>query len=415
MIRPTKETSLPRDPWLRRRFFQTAALAGIGGPAAAGLSAASGTPDTATVDVQRFGAKGDGQADDAPAINRAIQFLRENPMRAAGFSFAPRLVFPTGVYAVNSPINRTGLRNLNAVVEGQGAVILGRCRDQPVIDALGSRWLSIRDLTIVGDKDSTPKLGLQIGLLNDGRVADNHLLVNVKLVGQYTLACLLNHAPETTGFHHVFCWNDRPDPNSFCLVQDGLTHFGAVSSFVANQHAGPERDKSFNENEFINCDFRHGGGGVPVWLGDTSRHRFYRCYAASAGVASFVLYRGGNSHTMLDVDCHCEAKGLQSVFQVTGQGKDAVIRGFSYKDHGIFAARSVFARQSPVLHVTVEHARIEMGHFFEPGCRVLDDPTGWRLTGAVYLSEPSRWNAEESFAGTLFLGDSVYQKGVQAR
>ena len=409
-----EEVDLAREPWFRRRLFQTATLAGLSGPAAVGLAAAD-MPDTATVDVQQFGAKGDGHSDDAPAINRAIQFVREHPMRAPGLSFARRLVFPTGLYAVESPLNLTGLWNLNAVIEGQGAVILGRCRGQPVIDALGSRWLSVRDLTVVGDNDATPKLGLQIGRLNDGRVADNHQLVNVKLVGHFTLACLLNNAAETTGFHHVFCWNDRPDPDSFCLIQDGLGHFGAVSSFVPNQHAGPERDKSFNENEFINCDFRHGGGGMPVWLGDTARHRFYRCYAASTGDASFVLYCGDNSHTMLDVDCHCEAKGLQSVFWVTGQGTNAVIRGFSYKDHGIFAARSVFARQSPVRHVTLQHARLEMGHFFEPQCRVLDDPAGWRLTGEVYLSEPDRWNGEKSFAGVLFLGDSVYQKATQIR
>ncbi len=115
---------------------------------------------------------------------------------------------------------------------------------------------------------------------------------------------------------------------------------------------------------------------------------------------------------MLDVDCHCETKGLQSVFRLAGQGNAAVIRGFSYKDHGIFAVQSVFARQSPVQRVTLQHARIEMGHFFEPGCRVLDDPADWKLTGEVYLSEPDHWNADECFAGTLFLGDSVYQKGI---
>jgi hypothetical protein len=100
--------------------------------------------------------------------------------------FVPRLVFPGGVYAVDASLNLTGLWALNAVIDGQGSVILGRCRGQPVIDALGSRWLTIRDLTIVGDKDAPPRIGLQIGQLNDGRVADNHCLIDVKLIGHFS-------------------------------------------------------------------------------------------------------------------------------------------------------------------------------------------------------------------------------------
>jgi hypothetical protein len=398
---------LTRTDWLRRRLLHGVALAGLGGPAMA-MRPEEPSARAGMIDVRQFGAKGDGKTDDAPAINRAIQALRERPMRAGKFAFVPRLSFRGGIYAVDSPINLTRLQALNAVIAGDGAVILGRCKDQPVIDALGSRWLTISDLTIVGDQEATPKLGLQIGRLADGRVADNHRLVNVKVVGHYALACLLNLAAETTGFDHVFCWNDRPDPDSYCLIQDGLDHFRTVSSFMPDQHAEPERDTSFNENEFINCDFRHAGGGVPVWLGDTARHRFYRCYAATKGSACFVLYCGPNGHTMLDVDCHCETRGLEHVFQVTGGGERTVIHGFSYKDHGIFATRAVFARKEPIRHVVLQHARIEMGHFFEPGCRVLDEPTGWTITGEVYLAEPKFWNNNEQFSGILYLDNEVH-------
>ncbi|HJS87820.1 MAG TPA: glycosyl hydrolase family 28-related protein [Acetobacteraceae bacterium] len=364
------------------------------------------------VDVRRFGAAGDGIANDGPAINRAVRFLRDHQKSVGGLGFSPKLVFPTGAYAVEEPIDLTKLQALNAVVEGDSSLILGRCAGQPVIDALGSRWLTIRDLTIVGDKTATPKLGMQIGRLADGRVADNHRFSNVKLVGHYSLACLLNLASETVGFDHLFCWNACPDQGSYCLIQDGLNHFGTISAFVPDQRGGPEHDLSFNENEFINCDFRHSGGGVPVWLGDTSRHRFYRCYAATTGAASFVLYCGPNSHTMLDVDCHCESRGLRSVFLATGQSPSAVIRGFSYKDHETFASDFVFARREPLKHVSIQHAQIEIAGFFEPGCRLLDNPAGWRMTGKFYSSEARHWNADPSFTGTVFIGDSVYQLGA---
>jgi hypothetical protein len=392
-----------RTPWPRRRLFGASALAGASAALPPTVPAAAAEPEAGKVDVRRFGAKGDGATDDAPAINRAIRFARDHMTRVApNHAFLPRLVFPGGVYAVDAPLDLTGLWALNAVVDGQGSVILGRCRDRPVIDALGSRWLTIRDLTIVGDKDAP----LQIGRLNDGRVADNHCLIDVKLIGHFSLACLLNNGAETTGFDHVFCWNDHPD--SYCLIQDGLNHFGAVSSFAPGQRALPERPTSFNENEFINCDFRHGGsGGIPVWLGDTARHRFYRCYAASGGPCAFVVHCGPNSHTMLEVDCHCETAKLQTVFQVTGHAASAEIRGFSCKDHGVFAAASVFARQDPVRHVTMQHARIELGRFFGPACRVFDDPSSWRVTGEAYVGEPARWNGAGSFAGMLYEAGAV--------
>jgi hypothetical protein len=402
------------EPWLRRRLFRAAALAGVGGALPGKRAGAGPLPETSAVDVRQFGAKGDGTSDDAPAINRAIQYLRDHMVQVPPFSFAPRLVFPGGVYAVDSPLNLTRLWALNAVIDGQGSVIRGRCRGQPVIDALGSRWLTIRDLTVVGDRDSPPRIGLQIGRLNDGRVADNHCLIDIKMVGHFSLACLLNNGAETTGFDHVFCWNDHP--GSYCLIQDGLSHFGAFSSFVPDQRPGPEGDTSFNENEFINCDFRHGGeGGVPVWLGDTARHRFCRCYAASGGPVSFVIYCGPNSHSLLDVDCHCETERLRSVFQVTGTTDEVTIRGLSFKEHGAFARNSVFERCAPVMRVNVQNVRIEISHFFGASCRVLDVPESWKMNGTIYINEPDQWNGDSVFAGIVYAKDRAYTVGLSSR
>ncbi len=391
----------------RRGFLNTGVATGIGASAVPDGGAVSGMNGSAVVDVRRFGATGDGASNDGPAINRAVQFVRDHQMRVGSYRLAPKLVFPAGAYAVEETINLTGLQSINALIDGNSSAIIGRCAGRPVVDALGSRWLTIKDLTILGDGAAIPTIGLQIGRLIDGRVADNHRLSNVKLVGHYSLACLVNAASETVGFDHVFCWNDRPDPGSYCLIQDGLDHFHTASAFARDRRSPPEADASFNENEFINCDFRHSGGGIPVWLGDTTRHRFYRCYAASAGEASFELYCGPNSHTMLDVDCHCETKGLRNVFVVTGQAPSTVIRGFSYKDHGTFASDFVLSRRVPVEQVSIQHAQIEIGSFFEVGCRILDNPASWTLTGTFYSPNSQAWNADASSFGTVFLGDAV--------
>lgn len=369
------------------------------------------------VNVRTFGAKGDGISDDAVAINAAAQFLRKQQIKLANFGIVPKLVFPTGIYAISHSIDLTGLQGINIVVEGDSSVILGSCRGEPVIDALGSRWLTIRDLTLIGDKTSPPRVGIQIGRTKNGVVADDHYFENLKILGHFSLACLLNLAAETTGFEHLLLWNDFPSAQSYCLIQDGLNHFDTASVFLPHQSAARERDDSFNENEFINCDFRHSGGGVPVWLGDTARHRFIRCYAAGRGATAFIIYCGPNSHTMLDVDCHFETNRLGSSFLFTGPSLRPVIRGFSYKDHEIFAADSVFRCDTHVNRVTLHNARIEIAGFFGRSCKVFDDPSRWAVTGSYYSEDIMSWNGAECFTGAVQLGSEwelVGQVGMKA-
>ena len=357
------------------------------------------------IDVRDFGAKGDGLADDAPAINSAIHSLRSAQTRIGSFGVAPRLVFSVGVFRVAQTIDLTQLQDINLVVDGRGSVILGQCAGQPVIDALGSRWLTMRDLTIVGDEAATPKLGLQVGRTAGRLVADDHRFENVKIVGHYGLACLVNAAAETTGFDHVLLWNDHPSADSYCLIQDGLNHFGAASAFAGGGPSARDQDDSFNENEFINCDFRHGGGGTPVWLGDTARHSFIRCYVAARGAAAFIVHSGPNGHQMLDVDCHCETAGLQSAFLFTGSSTRPVLRGFSYKDHWTCAERSVFRCGTGMEKITLQNARIEIAGYYSESCQMFDDPTRWAVTGSVYSSDPKPWNGAGCFSGSLLLAD----------
>ena len=357
------------------------------------------------VDVRDFGAQGDGIADDAPAINRAIAHLRENIRLIDTFPVGPTLVFPAGVYLAKSSIDLTKLQVLNMVLEGGGAVIIGSCAGEPVLDAMGARWLTIRDLTIIGDRHAVPRVGIQIGRITDA-VADNHRFENLKVIGHFELACFVNVAAETTGFDHVFFWNDRADPASFCLIQDGLNHFQTVSKFVVTRST-LDRDDSFNENEFINCDFRHAGGGVPIFLGETSRHRFYRCYAVGLGKAIFMIYCGHNSHDMLDIDCHCETGALRSIFTFAGPLSHPIIRGFSFKDHAPWASQFIFSCDASVAHVTLQHAGLEIGWFPNPKCRVFENPPQWSVTGSYYSSMSEQWNAGQRFKGRLFLGDTV--------
>lgn len=400
----------------RSRLISRRRLAGVPASLAAfGLvgeqAAAAGDAPAAgiAVDVRQYGAKADGVTNDAPAFNAAIKYIREHQKLAGveDIKIGPTLKIPSGVYSVSDSIDLTRLRDINLLIDGDGSVILGKCAGEPVIDALGSRWLTIRDLTIIGDKTQTPRLGIQIGRLSARVVADDHLFEDVKIIGYYSLACLLNLSAETTGFDHVLLWNDRPDPQSYCLIQDGVNHFDTKSKFVPGQAENGEQPNSFNENEFINCDFRHAGGGIPVRLGDTARHRFIRCYAVGIGEAAFVIYCGRISHTMLDIDCHFEARGLQSAFLFTGTRTTPVIYGFSYTDHSCWASSAVFRADNHISKVALQDADIDIGYFqFYSSCKVFDDPAKWFVVGRYASRTNQQWNGGSCFNGEMRIGDS---------
>ncbi len=169
---------------------------------------------------------------------------------------------------------------------------------------------------------------------------------------------------------------------------------------------------SFNENVFVNCDFRHGAGGTPVWLGDTARHAFIRCYAATSGGPSFVIHCGGNSHSMLDVDCHCETDKLADVFLFTGRPDRMIVHGFSYRDHDCFASTSVFRCDDNIPHVELQNARLDIAKFGNPRCKVFAQPERWKATGSFYSSSTGNWNGIEVFTGMVTIGATTSFAGV---
>jgi hypothetical protein len=103
-------------------------------------------PGGDVIDVRRFGAVGNGVADDAPAINAALDAARAASRYPAGS--APVYV-PAGTYRLNRPLNLTG-GQYNLVGDGMFQTVLvgntgaGRC----VVDMTGSTFSSVRDLSI---------------------------------------------------------------------------------------------------------------------------------------------------------------------------------------------------------------------------------------------------------------------------
>lgn len=121
----------------------------------------------------QFGAAGDGSVDDAPAIQRAIDFAKT---RSAN-PFAPYLAtvhFPAGYYLINSPINLTNATGIWLVGDGGpylNSIILGNTGNRPMFDFSGSSQAGCENFTFlpVGGTGNTPStIGVLFALTNNG-------------------------------------------------------------------------------------------------------------------------------------------------------------------------------------------------------------------------------------------------------
>src|SRR5262245_12286318 len=103
---------------MQRRDLLSQGAAAVGalawGGSAGGSGRATPTDDIGWFSVRGFGAKGNGEADDAPAIQRAVDAAN----RSGGV-----VHFPTGIYNLESPLVLAKLRNVTIRGDGRGSVL----------------------------------------------------------------------------------------------------------------------------------------------------------------------------------------------------------------------------------------------------------------------------------------------------
>lgn len=340
-----------------------------------------------SVNVKDFGAVGDGVTDDSAAINAALNYIRAHLIAGGHTPF--RLVFPYARYVVKSPLNFTGLAQIDGgVIDGQGSEIWAQ-HTGIVIDCLGSRWLRFRDLAVFGDPTIIPRIGIQIGR-SGAQSADYHNFYNVQVWGSFSFTAYYNFASETCAHYSSAFRNDQTGANKFCMVLDGLNHWNATSTFVTQTNP-TETLASFNENLFSSCTWQGSGNNGTVWLGFTARHRYTSCYASCTAGSIFTIYQqsgGAAASSQLTIDCHCETAGLQWAFLFTaaaGQTSSYVI-GLEFFDHSCQAASSVFAIDAGSSLTAVELRRAKLNVYIgSPG------------TGTMF-DVPSKWSVEAEYA-----------------
>lgn len=119
----------------------------------------------------QFGALGDGSVDDAPAIQRAIDFAKTRQANP----FAPYLAtvfFPAGYYLINSSINLTGANGIWLVGDGGSylnTIILGNTGNRPMFDFSGSSQSGCENFTFIPSSASSPStIAMQFALTSTG-------------------------------------------------------------------------------------------------------------------------------------------------------------------------------------------------------------------------------------------------------
>lgn len=373
------------------------------------------------VNIADFGAKCDGVTDDAADINAAFAYARTKMSAEITTNgqliFAPeKIVFPAGVCLVKSTLNWTGLQSSSLEIDATGATIYGKIAGSPVIDALGSKFFSLRGLTIQGDNTSVPSIGMQIGRINttalDGGGSGLHF-VKVGIFGNFTLAGLYNLNGEVSEFDHIWITNYINSPTAYALIQDGVNHFGVTSAFVTESQPA-DSPESFEQNVFIEPSINCSGCTSPVWMSNTSNHQYINAYLSdtyTGGSRAITIYEeSGVTERMLDVHLHSEQGGgtLKDVFYITGTNPSVNLQGLRYKSDGSNAAYSLFNLDTTVVTSAVLSGADISIATMQPSMVVFKQPNFWSVSGSAYVPAGSSWNLPKiAMSGYLNIGGAV--------
>ncbi|MBV8474083.1 MAG: hypothetical protein JO107_14790 [Hyphomicrobiales bacterium] len=364
-----------------------------------------------------YGAKCDGSSDVGPAINLAVQAIR-NQSQLSSYSWpigvVGRLVLPSGKCVIKTPLNFTSVVNStgpNTQLYGSGFVadfwgteLICETNGAPCIDATGLGQASLNGLNIYGSCTSgqTPNVGLILARpttsLSAG--ADSNHLVHPTINGCFSLTAYYNRSSETTSVDHGAFYNWSP--NAYAGVFDGSNYFNVQSAYTGETYT-QNVFSSFNETSCFECLFEAvGSGGIPLWIGGTDRLSLIRSYAAatnSGGGPGAILFFGNNvPNDFLNLDVHFENATLGSLIEVIGT-TTPVIHHLSMNDPNPFNSGPIFLRGTGVTAVTIQDADLHFGTLSGTNPSWWDNANDWTVSGYIY-DEDGSYVAPGTFSGT---------------
>jgi hypothetical protein len=350
-----------------------------------------------------YGARCDGRGDDAPAINQAINYIRE---KRAISDLAPRigvLQLPAEQCQIKTTINATDLGSASLDIIGTGGSFLCSTAGLPCFDAMGSGRLTLRDVTIYGNPRIVPKIGLQLGRISPRATAAGMYLDHVSISGYFSFAAFYNLNAETQLDVKLNASNQQP--GGYGGVWDGYNHWRASSAFIPVT-SPVDQLQSFGDNTCESCRVTSiGAGGIPMWAGGTGGLTFVNSYISNFNTGPAVVLYGYNINPNFDV--HFEAGHLTNVFVFAGSGHP-VLYGLIYREHDFFGQISMFGRDKGVRAVTLENVDISIGKIRGNGTW-FDDPTKYTVSGRVAGMSTKGWvTPGGGFSGMACFGTKCF-------
>ena len=359
--------------------------------------------------VKDYGAKGDGTTDDTDAINLAFAAAKVAVASLPGFGtlHAKADVYfpPGGRYLVTSPINATEIRGTNWSVTAHGAVVEGKISTgDAVFDLVGSRFCTLRGLTITAGTTDTPKWGIQMGRYGTEN-SDFHAFQQVTVLGHFTGACLYNYASEDNTFNDLRLWNENTSATSYCMIMEGnFSH--SMTSEYATITATTGDTASHISNIFISLDARKRFSGPCIKLKRTSGFRFYQCYGVSHDNAVVTIACDGFGHRDLHLDMHCEGDdSTYAVLFLNDSETNPVIDGFTYRDANPFAKTAIFQSAAGISTVTFKDYDIKLP-LLKNNPLYFDDKAKFKLFGGrMHIGNATRMQNLAEQVGTVVTDD----------
>lgn len=352
-----------------------------------------------------------GLIDQTSALNAFWQYIKSTFVDLPTEDYVKVVgKIPAGEYRVDGSVNFTNIKARNTIIEANGAVFVGRGADNNTVDMIGTRWLQIYGLTIVGDQTDPPKCGLLMGpqlVGGTNETSGNNAFWGVTVTGYFLRTAVWNIGSETTTWFRGRVVNYNQDPTAKAYIGDGRMRMGATSAYTTLRAPGVA--VSFTNNQFYSADIRNVGGGSCTWLEFTRGWVFDPgCYILSYNDANFEIWQTSTSvHQNLSIGGLMETSfqnqpvpgntGCKYQIKFLGDGTASEFEGLNFKVGVPHAAVASIYQDATSGNLNITNADITIGHQLTVGVPVFDAPR-LTLTGHIKSANATELNVDEIVA-----------------